>query len=168
MSYFNPFPVLLGYSVNGESSDVVDMTTRSTFVRQYKDDPNAYVNYQIQDGERPEMIADRFYGDINLYWVIMLFNEIHDIRNDWPLSNQMFDTRIKQKYPNEEYNKIKYYVSISTGAIVDHDENKAWDLHPITIYDYEYAINELKRDIILPIPSEISNIVKYHKTTVGE
>lgn len=168
MSYFNYHPVLRDYIISNTKHDITDISIRSKFIEEYKANKKLHVEYTIQDGERPEMIAHRFYDDINLFWVVMLFNEVHDLWNDWPLSNQSLNEYIIRKYPNESYNNVMVYYSVLTGAIIDKPEDvNANGLMPITYYEYEQTLNELKREIILPIPSEISNIVKYHRTSIG-
>ena len=164
MSYFNYHPVLLDYVVANTKRDVVDVTARTAFVKEYKENANLHIEYTVRDGERPEHIAHRLYDDINLYWVVMLFNEIHDIWNDWPVSETCFIDYIKRKYPNESYNNVKLYYSTLTNTIIDKpDVVDAETVIPITYYEYERTVNEMKRNIILPIPSEISNIVKYQR-----
>ena len=34
------------------------------------------------------MVADRFYGDPHLFWIILHMNDIIDPRFEWPLSNE--------------------------------------------------------------------------------
>lgn len=168
MSYFTYHPVLLNYIVSNTKRDVVDITARAAFVKEYKENEKLHVSYTVQDGERPEQIAHKLYGDINLYWIVMLFNEVHDIWNDWPLSETCFNEYIKREYPNEGYNKVKLYYSTLTNTIVDKPDNENADsIIPITYYDYEHTLNDMKRNIILPIPSEISNIVKYQRQVLG-
>ena len=38
--------------------------------------------YDVQDGETPEMIAYKYYGDAELHWVIMVINDITDYYSD--------------------------------------------------------------------------------------
>ena len=57
-----------------------------------------YNNYEIQSGDRPDTVADKFYGDSNYAWLILLYNEIDDPIFGWPLFNIDFDNYIKGKY----------------------------------------------------------------------
>ena len=43
--------------------------------------------YTIQDGETPDSLALKAYGDPFYDWVILLTNEIVNRHLDWPLSN---------------------------------------------------------------------------------
>jgi len=54
--------------------------------------------YQIKDGEKPTIIADQYYGDINYAWLVLLSNTIIDPYFEWPLTNQELDAHIIKKY----------------------------------------------------------------------
>ena len=34
--------------------------------------------YDVKDGETPEMIAHKYYGDVNLHWIVLIANDIID------------------------------------------------------------------------------------------
>ena len=46
--------------------------------------------YDIKNGETPESIAFKLYGDAELHWVVMLINNITDRFHDWPMSEAQF------------------------------------------------------------------------------
>ena len=56
--------------------------------------------YDVKEGESPESIADKLYGDSELHWVIMLINNITDRYHQWPLSSGQFLDYINDKYDN--------------------------------------------------------------------
>ena len=58
--------------------------------------------YNVQDGETPEMIAHKYYGDVNLHWTILVANDIVDYYNDWPMSVQKFEKFVFDKYDNHK------------------------------------------------------------------
>jgi hypothetical protein len=47
-----------------------------------------YTTYTVQNGERPDQISYKFYGDEQWYWVLLQVNEITDYYTQWPLSEQ--------------------------------------------------------------------------------
>ena len=49
-----------------------------------------YSYYRITEGERPDVVAARLYGDSTLYWTFFLVNENLQDFNDWPKSNLQF------------------------------------------------------------------------------
>jgi len=40
--------------------------------------------YRIEEGDliRPDLISYKIYGTINFWWLIMMFNNIHDVFNE--------------------------------------------------------------------------------------
>ena len=58
-----------------------------------------YSYYRITEGERPDVVASRLYGDSTLYWLFFLVNENLQDLNDWPKSNRLFLKFIDRKYP---------------------------------------------------------------------
>ena len=50
------------------------------------------------DGETPEIVADKFYNDSELYWIILMANEMIDPRFDWPLSYVNLLNYVDNKY----------------------------------------------------------------------
>ena len=58
-----------------------------------------YDVYRVQDGERPEHIADRVYGSSEYHWVILMMNDIVDPFHDWPLGVRQEERFMEAKYP---------------------------------------------------------------------
>ena len=59
---------------------------------------SGYNYYRITDGERPDVLASRLYGDGTLYWTFFLVNENLQDFNDWPMSQQLLHRFITRKY----------------------------------------------------------------------
>ena len=59
---------------------------------------SGYNYYRITDGERPDVLASRLYGDGTLYWTFFLVNENLQDMNDWPKSQQLLHKFITRKY----------------------------------------------------------------------
>ena len=62
------------------------------FFRRFKISDSAFENavyfnkYTISDGERPDLIAKKFYGTPELDWVILLTNSIINSHFDLPIA----------------------------------------------------------------------------------
>ena len=52
--------------------------------------------YKIVGDERPDNVAEKVYGDDNLDWVILMSNNIIDVKNEWPMTQSDLNT-----YTNE-------------------------------------------------------------------
>jgi hypothetical protein len=158
-----PYPVLKGHRV------LRDITLNIRFKREVIENTNIYAEYDIEDKETPEIIAEKLYKNPNLYWVIMLFNQRYDYVEDFPLSEWALTEYIKRKYGNgNEYNQHRIggclHFETPDGYIVDGDFPQAT---PITNYDYEFGLNESKRRIKIIDPSLIPDLQKEIETIYG-
>jgi hypothetical protein len=58
--------------------------------------------YQIIGDERPDNVAYKFYGDETLDWVVLLSNNILNVYDEWPLTQESFDSYLLEKYGSYE------------------------------------------------------------------
>ena len=63
----------------------------------YRED-TLYVEYIVENGQRPDQISYEEYGDEQYYWVILQINQITDYYNQWPLSQNELTEYIYNKY----------------------------------------------------------------------
>ncbi len=59
---------------------------------------SGYSFYRVNEGERPDVVASKLYGDPTLYWLFFLVNENLQDLNDWPKSNSLFVKFMDRKY----------------------------------------------------------------------
>jgi hypothetical protein len=52
---------------------------------------DAFNSYKVIDGETPEILAKRFYGDTQLFWLILASNGMKNYFYDWPLTSSELD-----------------------------------------------------------------------------
>lgn len=98
-NYFNIFPKIdYDISKSGITKNVVDLTVRYAIKTKIKNRSATYYNYIIKDGERPDTLANRFYDDSKLDWVVLMVNDIVDPLYDWPLNYQNFRNYLTKKY----------------------------------------------------------------------
>ena len=98
--FFSYFPKTF-YIANNTTSgvDVVtNIITRFKFEDGLKNNSTAFYPYQIQDSDTPEIIADKYYGDSEKHWVVLLFNDIVDPQFDWPLKSETLIEYVDKKY----------------------------------------------------------------------
>jgi hypothetical protein len=86
------------------------------------EDLTFFEKYKIKGDDRPDNVAYELYGDSTLDWIILLSNNIVNIQTEWTLSQESFDTYLKEKYgvgltTDEEiyykiYNGIHHYETI--------------------------------------------------------
>lgn len=84
------------YSTNYNRA--TNLLFRIGMLKDYLNNASAYYQYDIQEGDRPEIIAEKVYGDAEAHWIILLANDIVDPQYDWPLGYQEFNNYIIDKY----------------------------------------------------------------------
>lgn len=171
MEYFKGFPVIaydFPTGVDGKSVSymVMDITKNVRFRKQILRDITLYDEYDIVDGETPEIIAKKVYGSPFYHWMIMLANERYDYVRDFPLSSSEFEEYIIDKYGSVQsaINTVKYYQN-SAGEIVFYNPdtphlNYTGTRTAVNCYDYEVNLNESKRRIKLISPSLLGTVMK--------
>lgn len=103
MTYFSKFPNTL-YDITQPGDKVLKPIILKDIIRRVKLKDNirinafAYDEYDISDGERPDILAHQFYNDSNLAWVILVTNEIHDVYSEWPLTERELSLMVTKKY----------------------------------------------------------------------
>jgi len=166
MSYFKRFPMIVGYNLQGKTFDTMDITRRTGLSNEYIQNEQLSFEYQIQDRETPEILADRIYDDVSMFWTIMFFNNMFDVDTDWPMDSPTFERFVERQYGTAKYD-IHHYESASTGLIVDSDYNE-WDRIPITNYEYEMRLNDSKRTIRIPFPEVANSMANQHNKKIRE
>tara|TARA_Y100001954_G_C15634324_1_gene514378 strand:- start:201 stop:908 length:708 start_codon:yes stop_codon:yes gene_type:complete len=68
-----------------------------------------FEKYIIQGDDRPDVVAQKVYGEPTFDWVVLLSNNIINIQNEWPMSNQTFEKYMNKKYGAIDYNNIHHY-----------------------------------------------------------
>ena len=93
MSYFRELPNLLYQSnlthkISSQEYVAIKNLFRRVKIRDdVSDQANFYKKYVILDGQRPDTIAEEFYGAPDLDWVVVLTSGITNIKDQWPLGN---------------------------------------------------------------------------------
>ena len=173
-TYFSNFPNL-EYAVSVNKAGHTNNITIKDYFRLllprddiYKED-TLYTTYFVMDGERPDQISYKQYGDEQFYWVILQINGIIDYYNEWPLSTVELEKFMLNKYETWENTKeVHHWETVETknsegnlvlpkGMYVDEtfvyyytDENETiLSSLPsaVTNYEYEERVNERKSHI---------------------
>ena len=101
MKYFNQFPGI-DYDLKGDGNRtiVTDIFRRVKARSKIIDNVSAFDKYDVQEGEKPEDVAYKMYGDSDYFWIITLVNNIVNRYYDWPLDEYVFQQYVKDKYDN--------------------------------------------------------------------
>lgn len=97
--YFSYFPITKHDLTNvGQTIDATNVLRRFIVRASVQERSDVFYEYNLQSGDRPDVVAEKYYGDPDLAWLVLLFNEITDPMFDYPLFDRDFETYIKQKY----------------------------------------------------------------------
>ena len=175
MGYFRELPELQYQSFLKDRLSTEDYIVVKNFFRRIKlrdDLQNIFTvfnKYVILDGERPDTLAEKFFGDSSLDWVVLIGAGIINVYDQWPLSNHDLYNFTVDKYGLENINDIHHYETelvvdssnrliLKSGLVVDADftipnpANYASTLNPvngITNLEYETLKNNKKREIYI-------------------
>ena len=144
----------------------------------------SFTKYRIVGDERPDEVAYDVYGESDLDWVVLLSNNIINIRDEWPLNQHDYRNYLIEKYGNDtdEIDKIKFYEtkeikdskgkvfvpkgmqvdSTFTTTFLDSGTNLLMTVSPIegiTYRTYEERLQEDKRNINLLKPEYLSIVM---------
>lgn len=106
--FFQSYPYTY-YSLDNTQSIqlVTDITNRAQISNEVKNNLSLYDEYDIKEGETPEIVADKFYNNPELHWVVLTYNDIIDPRFEWPLSTNDLNNYAAGKYVS--VNAIHHY-----------------------------------------------------------
>jgi len=124
--------------------------------------------YDVKEGETPEMIADKLYGNPEFHWVVLMMNDVVDRYHQWPMSRRQFLAHLNDKYTNVD-GVHHYEISQSSGdtnikinigtSNTDHPTATA-----ITNREYEQERQDSLRKIRLLDPDFIDDFVTEFET----
>lgn len=163
-----------------------DFVVAKNFFRRYKINEDVFQyavffkKYTIIDGERPETLAEKAYGDQFLDWVILLTNNMVNAQYDWPRSNYEMYKIVEEEF-DDPYSEINHYEIRETigqyqaglhvdeafyngthkvninGTVTTKNGNEI--ASPVTVAEYYQAENEKKREIYLLKPRYLDSFV---------
>jgi len=176
MAYFRYFPIIL-YDVRGvedqERYDLVTNLLARVLVKCHSwadvdGSPHEtlvgiseFTKHIIMDGETPEILADKFYSDSELHWIILYANgaSYQNPYYDWPMTNFDLKKFVDKKYGVANINATHHYEDAdkyqvdSTAPIAD----------VITNFKHEETVNDAKRVIRIIQPRYIDLVVDEFK-----
>ena len=177
MGYFRELPNISAVSLlPGRTRSDERVTVKNIFKRaKLRTDVDSAITAfdfrVIKENERPDTIANNVYGDPELDYIILITNNIIDVRSQWPLSNRDLYNYMLDKYGSDAaLQEVHHYETIEVrddnnrtvlegGLTVDEDftfEYTSLDgrliqvtnpTGPVTNFTYETLQNDAKRII---------------------
>jgi hypothetical protein len=184
--FFSHYPKF-SYNITGQRGPTqlkiaVNIMNRTKLKTVLLDDIVQFEPYSILENERPDIVAEKVYGDVKFTWLIFVMNEIHDPIWDWPLGTREFISYIQGKYGSvrESETRIHHYERILRARVerkgikdpipeyrIKCDYTTWLSLSvdtrdTISSYVWETQQNEAKREIRLIKPEFASMIMSEH------
>ena len=172
MAYFNELPNInvatrmKGAHRSDELIELKNLFKRAKLRTDVDQAITAFEYYQIPDNMRPDVLAKNLYDDPELDWVILVTNNIINVRNEWPLSNNDLHNYILEKhgttegvhhYETTEIKDSNGRIVLEKGLYVDSTFTFKWydgvslkneaPVQSVSNYTYESKINDEKRKI---------------------
>ena len=194
MSYFNNLPDVYVRTSSYRKDNVDPYTLAKNIFRRIKireeldDVILGFSQYTIKNNQRPDEVAGEVYGDMGMDWIVLICNNIINLYEEWPMSEDELERYIDSEYEEDadsvhhwvtqEIKDMKGRILVKDGRIVPEDYTytrpdgtviaKEDTVRPISVYDYELGINDQKRNIYLlrkqylsGFVEEFSNLVQY-------
>jgi len=110
MPYFSRFP-LMAYDVaaDGKYKLLPDILKRVKLRSGLRSSAFMFEKYDVKDGEKPEDVAFKWFGDPEYHWVILMTNNVTDRYYQWPLSQPQFQEHITDKYGAGNEDAVHHY-----------------------------------------------------------
>lgn len=185
MSYFELLPNI--YYPNPLSSrptdrsrvEVKNIFRRAKLRDDVQNNVTLFEKYEIRQGARPDTIAEEFYGDPELDWLVLVSNNITRITDQWPLDDAELYDYVLEKYGNllntdafyettevkDDQGRLIYPEGIVVDAnfTIPDPSNPYSTLNPVrgvTYFENEIRINNEKRSIFLLRPLYVKTAIK--------
>ncbi len=89
--------------------------------------------YNVKEGEKPEDVAFKYYGDAQYHWVIMMINNLTDRYYEWPMTQADFADFLTDKYGAGSEDAVHHYeLAQTSGATSSIDESHMLEVNSDT------------------------------------
>ena len=159
--YFSRFP-LTTYDIKGDGvyKLLPDILRRVKLRSGIKAGAFIFTEYDVRDGEKPEDVAVKWFGDPEYHWVILMTNNITDRFYEWPMTQPQFQNFIEDKYGIASIDSIHHYeITQTSGRTTSNGPNDYSYLvecnsdedgaSPVTNREYEQRLQDKFRSIRL-------------------
>ena len=114
MKYFQTLPKIATVDYVGNKIVLTNLMIRAEVIPGLLNNPLLFYSYDIQNGDTPEIIADKYYGDPYRYWMVLFANQIIDPQWNWPMNTNLFNDYIIDKYTSDTANSLNISVNTVT------------------------------------------------------
>lgn len=91
---------LTTYELNGKQFLFNNFFIHFALREVLKDNQNFIETYDLGVEERPDVVAEKVYGDSDLAWLVLMVNDIVDPTQEWVHNTTQFQNYLNEKYEN--------------------------------------------------------------------
>lgn len=96
-SFFSKFN-----TINYNNSVAVDLTQRTKLLDSIQKNPYLFYPYDIDSYDRPDQVAERYYNDAYMSWILYYANNVVDPYYQWYVPTNDFNDFVAKKYGSIE------------------------------------------------------------------
>jgi len=186
MNYFDLFPDVQLPSFSDKRNSSNDyITVKNLFKRgkvrdEFFQNVATFYQYSVNGDDRPDNVADKVYENDKLDWVVLIANNIINIRDEWPMSQYDFQRYLDNKYDPTQLGQIHHYETtevrnpddkllLQSGLTVDSDFTFSYtyqgiqysvsNLTSVSNFQHEVNKNDKKRLIYLIRPEYVGTVI---------
>jgi hypothetical protein len=170
---------------SGDTVRVKNLFRRVKIREDYFSNLVQFIRYKITGDDRPDNVAEKVYGDADLDWIVLISNNIIDIKNDWPMTEYDLNVYLNDKYTEEQLVQIKEYRTIEwrdrnnqlivpADQVVDESFKVEYlkgtqivsvsPIRSVSYFEWEVERNEERRNINLIDPQYVGRVIdEYEK-----
>lgn len=124
---FRNYPTI-EYNLSGDGRDI--HTIRNIMLRakirdSIKNNVGLYYDYPLLENQTPQEIAAKLYGNPNLFWIILMMNNVIDPHYDMGITDRQLKKYVEKKYPGTFYSVQSYTGDIPVGSQISGDTSGA-------------------------------------------
>jgi len=155
MGYFNLTLPLAVY----RNQIVPNILTRIKLANDTFNATEIYHPFIIPEGDRPDTIAELYYDDPELDWMIYLANNITNIKDEWPLDSDTFEKVMVSTYPTNLHSVKNYYIDISIPDISQNQYNNLQtDSKKYWLWNYNLNVYSINNKIVEITPDTFNSM----------
>ena len=132
--YFSKFPLTV-YDMKGDEKYKLlpDIMRRVKLRSGIAAGRFVFDSYDVKNGERPEDIAFKYYGNAEYHWVILLVNNVTDRFYGWPLTQPQLDAFLTDKYGKGSEDAVHHYeLAQTSGPTTSRDDSHMLEVNSDT------------------------------------
>lgn len=180
-------------TIDYNGREIRDFTRNARIFAKIREDDSICADYIVEEGETPMQLAQDFYGNPELYWVLLNLNDVVNPWFDWPMDYNTLIRYTISKYGLVDEDSLYYDPNFQTSggtepAFFGFDEfwfprDRLFEAllmypqftteeefknaaNPMSYLEYEGMLNDERRYIRVIRPDEITNVINDYRDEV--